>query len=75
MSDVDFWSWEYDGTDNMYTDLKVRHDEGLYPPKRSFLVHSEFKLRRGTVTFEVSGMENEEFYPIRVSKAFGLGEL
>lgn len=67
MNEVDFWSWED-------PDMKLMHDERLYPPKISFLVYGEHSPR-AIVTFEVNGMENEESYPIRVFKMFGLGEL
>lgn len=70
MKEVDFWSWKCNNLDNM----KLWHDEGVYPPKISYFVSSEHTLR-ATATFEVSGMENEESYPIRVFKMFGLGEL
>ena len=63
-SDVDFWN-NYD-----YDTMKLMHDEKMYPPYTSLLVHST-KNQRASVILKVKGTRNRTDYTFKVSKQFG----
>ena len=63
-SEVDFWS-EYD-----YDYMKLMHEERMYPPKTSLIVHSQ-RNQRAAVTLKVNGMKSRPDFSFTISKQFG----
>lgn len=67
VKEVDFWHLDFN-------DMRLRHNEGIYPPKITFMVCSG-TAQIASAKFEVRGMESEEVYQINISEVFGQGEL